>query len=83
MHNFVLAYVFENTFWDNSYASDSGEQWLAAMHGEVHRWLTENAIEYRVHFDYLLHEPSHKTPMRIRMEIPNDNDAVNFRLSWS
>lgn len=83
MNSFVLAYVFENALWDNSYAYDSGEQWLAAMHNEVHQWLNENAIEYRVLFEYMLHEPSPKTPMRVRIEIPDDTDAVQFRLTWS
>jgi hypothetical protein len=81
-NNFILATVHEDVFWDRSYEGDPGDSWLLEQFPIVHQWLQENAIEYRILFEYV-NPFAFIDSLRIRIELPQENEAVLFRLRWS
>lgn len=81
-NSFVLAQVNERAFWDKAYEHDPGDEWLKEHHSTIHQWLQENAVEYRILFEYMSpFKVAHY--LMVRLEIDDDNDAVHFRLKWS
>jgi hypothetical protein len=80
-NSFILAKVNERTFWSKAYEGDPGVAWLLDKHPSVHQWLDENAIEYRILFEYISPFTDVQT-LQVRVELPDDNDAVHFKLKW-
>jgi hypothetical protein len=75
MSSFILAKVKEDDFWGRAHEGDPGDVWLLDKFPLVHQWLQENAIEYRILFEYV--SPfTELEVLQIRIEIEHDGDAI-------
>jgi acyl-ACP thioesterase len=81
-YNFVLDHITEDIFFSFSEFPDNGVQYLKWCFPSFHAWLTENEIDYKVHFEY--RAPfSTGGEIRARLEVESEQDAVLIRLKWS
>jgi hypothetical protein len=83
MASFVLAYVSDNDYWTYGFGTNLGDDWLNNKRPDILKWLKENTIPYEILFEYQYPMEINKPPIRVRIEFPDETQAMQFRLTWS
>jgi hypothetical protein len=83
MASFVLGYVTDHEFLNHCSSEKPAENWLFEKRPEILEWLKESGLIYDLLFEYQCPIVLDKPPIRVRIEFPDENEAIQFRLTWS